>query len=74
MHGKALAGNAEPVRQLALRYEDEPTKLVALYVLTTQVARETMVKECGIDDSQLWYATKQVRQDLRRTYAQRIPA
>lgn len=68
------AGKTEPVRQLAGRYENEPNKLIALYVLTTRVARETMVKECGVDDNQLWYATKQVRQELRRLYARRMPA
>lgn len=68
------AGKTEPVLQLAQQYENEPTKLVALYVLTTRVARETMVKECGVNDSQLWYATKQVRQELRRLYASRVPA
>ena len=66
------AGNTAPVSELANRYEDEPEKLIALYVLTTQVARETMVEECGIDDSKLWYATKQVRRDLRGAYRQEI--
>jgi hypothetical protein len=68
------AGNVEPVSGLANRYEDEPEKLIALYVLTTQVARETMVEECGVNDSKLWYATKQVRKELRREYARRVPA
>jgi hypothetical protein len=66
-------GNTKPVEELAERYINDPIKLVALYVLTTRVARETMVKECGVDDSQLWYATKQVRKELRRLYARRVP-
>lgn len=68
------SGNVNPVLKLAQRYEDEPDKLIALYVLTTSVARKTMVIECGIDDSKLWYATKQIRKELRREYARQVPA
>lgn len=67
------AGNLDPVIELAQQYEDEPNKLLALYCLTTQVARTTLVKELGVDDSKLWYAIKQLRQQLRCMYAARVP-
>ena len=67
------AGNTGPIIELANRYEDDPDKLLALYVLTTSVGRETVVKECGVDDSKLWYAVKQLRKELRHLYACRVP-
>lgn len=67
------AGKLEPVITLAKKYEDDTLKLLALYCLTTSVARTTLVKELGMDDSKLWYAMKQLRQQLRCLYASRLP-
>lgn len=66
------AGDTKPVEQLAEKYADDEFKLLALYALTTRASRETIVKELGGDDSKLWYAVKQLRQELRHMYARRI--
>lgn len=66
------AGDTKPVIQLAEKYAAEPDKLLALYVLTTQVALQTVVKELGVDESALWYAMKKLRQELRFLYARRL--
>jgi hypothetical protein len=65
------AGDVEPVKQLAEKYADDAFKLLALYALTTQASREKIVSELGIDDSKLWYAVKQLRQEIRHLYARR---
>jgi hypothetical protein len=65
------AGDTEPVLMLAERYADDAFKLLALYTLTTRVARDTVVRELGVDDSKLWYAMKRLRQELRCLYARR---
>lgn len=67
------AGNTEPVVELSYKYTDQPDRLLALYALTTGVARQTIVDELGANDSGLWYAMKQVRQELRCMYARRMP-
>lgn len=64
------AGEVQPVIQMAEKYQDEPMKLLALYVLTTQVGRHTIVEEMGIDNSKLWYACKLIRKELRWLYVQ----
>jgi hypothetical protein len=66
-------GETEPIQILAEKYADDPFKLLALYTLTTRVARDTIVGELGVDDSKLWYAMKLLRQELRRMYARRVP-
>ena len=66
-------GNTQPVQALAIKYADDPFKLLSLYVLTTRVARDTIVRELGVNDSKLWYATKQLRHELRCMYASRLP-
>lgn len=66
-------GNTQPVVELAHKYADQPDRLLALYVLTTRVSRQAVVEELGVNDSALWYATKQLRQELRWSYARRLP-
>jgi hypothetical protein len=65
-------GETQPVVILAKKYADDSFKLLALYLLTTRVARDTAVRELGIDESKIWYAMKQLRQELRCLYASRI--
>lgn len=65
-------GVLEPVIELANKYKEDEGKLLALYILTTSVGRETVVKECGVKDSVLWYAMKQLRQELRCMYARKV--
>lgn len=67
------AGDSRPVVELAHKYADRPDRLLALYTLTTRVARQTIVEELGVNDSALWYAMKRVRQELRWRYARRVP-
>lgn len=66
------AGNLEPVIELAQKYSSDSNKLLGLYCLTTKVARSTLVTELGVQDGILWYAIKQLRQELRWMYARRI--
>lgn len=65
------AGDTEPVQQLAEKYAEDEFSLLALYVLTTRVAGHIIVKELGVDESKLWYAMKQLREELRCLYARR---
>ena len=67
------AGNFDPVIELAHKYEGDTNKLLALYCLTTSVTRATLVAELGVMDGPLWYAIKQLRQELRCMYAARVP-
>lgn len=67
------AGNVQPMVDLAHKYANQSDRLLALYALTTRVARQTIVDELGVNDSALWYAMKQVRQELRCSYARRVP-
>jgi hypothetical protein len=67
------AGDTQPVVELACKYADRPDRLLALYALTTRVARQTIVDELGANDSALWYAMKRLRQELRCSYARRVP-
>lgn len=66
-------GHLDPVIELAQKYEQDSVKLIALYCLTTGVARNTIVTELGIEDGKLWYALDQLRQELRQMYARRVP-
>jgi len=66
------AGNFEPIKELAQKYSEDADKLLALYVLTTSVARETIVKECGASETALHYTMKRLRQELRYVYARRV--
>jgi len=65
-------GDVEPVVELAREYAGDAEQLLALYVLTTSVARETAVRELGVNDSALWYAMKCLRKQLRQRYARRV--
>lgn len=65
-------GNLDPVIELAQKYAEDSDRLLALYCLTTRVARTTVVKELGVQDGPLWYAIKQLRQELRCMYATRV--
>lgn len=67
------AGNTDPVVDLSYKYADQPDRLLALYALTTRVARQTIVDELGVNDSALWHAMNQIRQELRCRYASRVP-
>ena len=68
------AGDTEPIVQLAKKYADDAFRLLALYVLTTRVATHRAVSELGLDANKLWYAMKQLRQELRCLYARRVLA
>lgn len=67
------AGNLEPVVKLAQKYTNDADKLLGLYCLTTNVGRETLVKELGLKDGTFWYTVDQLRQELRWMYARRVP-
>ena len=61
-------GELDPVIELASKYADKPDRLLALYVLTTQVSTTTVVQELGVNHCKLKYATECVREELRSLY------
>lgn len=66
-------GVLDPVIELAKKYADKPDRLLALYVLTTQVSTTTVVSELGVNHCKFKYATECLREELRQLYACRSP-
>ncbi|MEO1163710.1 MAG: hypothetical protein AAFV98_08010 [Chloroflexota bacterium] len=66
-------GELDPVIALAEKYADDPSRLLALYTLTTQVSKTTILNELGVSLYAFKYAVGRVRQELRCLYARRVP-